>query len=427
MNWNQIFDEEIADFDALVPTWDKHATGLDADWDAEVDPDGDLNEAAAAAHDGAKGYEVTFDDANVAYGQLNFGAIDQVTACISLWFDPNSFTPENDRRTNIIQGNSGAPQSQFQVALRIHNGSWQIRTAVRLDTGFSYFNVDEDIPGTGDDWHHLLIFWAASTGAGNDDGYFLLYIDRVYWANKSATGLDNDTKDLDNVCFGTVITDATTFGGSYYMDECYIDPVGAPMVNTLAAHDGTYGAMIPVISSATTLYGDMGGPSAESQVTGEMWLNPAYLAMSNGDWIYIMTFAGPSGYSMNMFLTYDGSNYRIILNAVDDAVGMHYSGYHVISAGWHLVRMIWKASTGPGQNNGYARLEIDSVARDEIIGLDNDTLLINNVFFGPNCAPATSYGLVLLDHCRWSEDMPALASPPTARGIRVGRLPGPVV
>lgn len=425
MPWIQLFDEEIADFDAISPAWDKHATGLDADWDAEVDADNDLNESVAAAHDGAKGYEITFDDANVAYGRLDMGAIDQVTACVAFWFDPHSFTPENDKRLHICRGDSGAPQGQFYVNLRKHNGTYQMRTFLRTDGGLSYFNVDEDIPGVNDDWHFVVIFWGASTGAGNDDGYFHFFIDNTYWASKSVTGVDNDEKDVDSVYFGMIATTATTFGGSFYMDECYIDPVGAPMVNTLAAKNGTYGLMIPVLDS-TTRYGLFTGPAAETIVTIEYWINPSVMTIGTAwqFWIPMLAQNAALGWIIDCLLSDDAGGYRFRARAHNDLAGVNQTGYFSLLSDWNLIRLVWAASTGPGNDDGYLLMYINTNLKDIVSGIDNDTKVVDRILVGaPSNIHSSIYGILTMDDIRWADEAFLLPNQPTmirTQGIPTG-------
>ena len=79
---------DTGDFDAVTPVWD--AEGDEAADFVETDVDGDLNDAAAAAHDGDVGLELTFDNNTVAYGTLNATAIDQTSGVGLIWFNTNT-------------------------------------------------------------------------------------------------------------------------------------------------------------------------------------------------------------------------------------------------------------------------------------------------------------------------------------------------
>lgn len=404
--WDQEFDEEIADFDALVPTWDKHADfeeGDLTDFDAEVDADGDLNAAMAAAHDGTWGARITFDDANVAYGRLDFGAIDQVSGVFSFWIRLNSYASTAAVTTNIANIEGGGT-SNWYMGINENGGNYRFEYKYRTDVAGVVYNYSSNLADA--TWYHVLWMWEASTGAGNDDGWVRVFLNGV--EEFSATGIDNDTRDGDHLIIGVTASGGAIFGGTLDFDEIYLDPVGAPMVNTLAKKYGSYGAMYPVIGSAAPLYGTLAGPAADTEMTGEMWLDPNSITMGSGNWIYVMTFLSAVGYSMSLFLTYDGADYRLIMNAMDDGVNPFYSGYHVISDDWHHIRMHWKAATAPAADDGYASLFIDGEYKDSITGLDTDTLAIGEVLFGPNYAPATCYGIVYMDDCRWADN----AGPP---------------
>ena len=48
----------------------------------------------------------------------------------------------------------------------------------------------------------------------------------------------------------------------------------------------------------------------------------------------------------------------------------------------HYVEVDWRASTGPGANNGGLTLWIDGVQRVDLTGVDNDTLRVESVRLG---------------------------------------------
>ena len=77
---------DTGDFDSVTPAWDKEVNKR-ADFDAVVDADGDMNDSADAAHDGAVGLEFTFDDANAAFGTMNATAVNNTSGVATLWFN----------------------------------------------------------------------------------------------------------------------------------------------------------------------------------------------------------------------------------------------------------------------------------------------------------------------------------------------------
>lgn len=404
--WDQTFDEQIADFDAISPAWDKHADfeeGNLNDFDAVVDADGDLNAAMAAVHDGTWGIEITFDDANLAYGRLDMLAANQVTAIAPFWFNPNSFALDANRRVQLCVGHSGV-QTQIFFDIRWTGTHWQWRANCRTDTGVLY-STWANLPGVEDDWHWVVLMWAAATGIGNNDGYLYTYIDGSLL--HSHTGVDNDTKDIDYFIFGMTFTDSVGFGGSFYMDELYIDPVGAPMVNTLAVRNGTYGLVIPILDT-TARYGEFTGPANETEITIERWIHPNALAMADGD-IFAVTEGLGSGAvatSVRTNLERRAGNYELSLAVYDDSSVLLSAEPIVITGTWHLIRTVLKVATGAGNDDGQAYLFVDNGKVSEIEEIDNDGYDVDSIRFGAvSGLDAGTYGLLYMDDCRWSDDV----------------------
>jgi len=110
---------------------------------------------------------------------------------------------------NLCWGRDGAAAGSFGVQLNNNAGTYRI--------ALNYFN---DVPAAvnlgynniSDGYQKITIFWKASSGAGNDDGFAYIYTDDAL--TDSATGLDNDTHDVDYIQIGMLYTNSTTFSGS---------------------------------------------------------------------------------------------------------------------------------------------------------------------------------------------------------------------
>ena len=202
---------------ARIFSWSKTADfeeGDETDFDSEVDNDGDLNAATAAAHDGAYGIEITFDNDTAAYGVLNASAVNQTTGSISFWVDPNTVTLDNGKVINLIHIVDGAGAANWYIQLYNNAGTYQIYVAYVDDadayqTSGTKYNIS-------DAYTKIIFAYAVSSTAGADDGWSNLYIGNVLREN--STGHDNDTQDWDAANFGMCWTNSTGFGSSFYMD-----------------------------------------------------------------------------------------------------------------------------------------------------------------------------------------------------------------
>ena len=243
-----------------------------ADFDAEADADGDLNDSAAAAHDGAVGLEFTFDDANVAQGASTLLAANALTGVIPLWFHPNTLKLEVGKVITLVYAIDGAVNPIFGLQIQNTAGQYQIASWYIDDAAAWHIGTFYDISTA---YHQILLFWGASTGA--NDGFIRLFMDMELI--DSVTDCDNDTLDWDAAYFGMVGTTSTTFGGSFYMDTIKIDPVGAPFADKLAAVEGDYGIAIPIMDN-TPRYVMFNGPVSDRLGIWEKQINVDYLTMA---------------------------------------------------------------------------------------------------------------------------------------------------
>jgi len=185
-------------------------------FDEVSDADSNLSRSADAVHDGTYGLAIEHDTATVAQGQLNLDAVDQASCIASFWYNPNG-AGAGLELTAIAKFADGANASI--VWLYCNASATNILTLYKTDTEAANYGTTLSLS---DDWHHILVSWKASTGAGNDDGILRVRVDGVISTN--LTNLDTDTLDVDNCQFGNVICYSASPSGTFYMDEIYIDP-----------------------------------------------------------------------------------------------------------------------------------------------------------------------------------------------------------
>jgi hypothetical protein len=81
-------------------------------------------------------------------------------------------------------------------------------------------------------------------------------------------------------------------------------------------------------------------------------------------------------------LKYESGQYLIQLNTLLDDLTKTKTGWYVLTDEPHTIEVNWQAASFDGANDGYAKLYIDDVLQEELIGLDNDTMFIEKFKVG---------------------------------------------
>lgn len=129
------------------------------------------------------------------------------------YIDPNSIAMVSGNSHFIFQGYSGST-IVFGIEFRFYKGSYQVRTGLLNDSAAWKNNAWLTIS---DAPHYVEIDWQAATTAGSKNGSLTIWIDGVQKA--STTGIDNDTRRLDQVRLGAIAGIDSGTRGTYYFDE----------------------------------------------------------------------------------------------------------------------------------------------------------------------------------------------------------------
>ncbi len=185
---------------------DGFESGDTSAWTNEVDPDNDLLVNGNVALYGSFGLKARIDDTNSMYVAKTF--TDKSRFRARFYFDPNSLTMPTATGFIISQGRDASGVS-YQVELGYTTASgYRVRTQVYNDAQVlavgSWVNIS-------DNPHFVEIDWkAADTGTTN--GYLSLWVDGV--AQGSQTGIDNDTRVVNEVRLGAVAGIEAGTGGT---------------------------------------------------------------------------------------------------------------------------------------------------------------------------------------------------------------------
>jgi len=174
---------------------------------------GDLSVSPSAALVGGQGLQAVIDDNNALI------VIDESPALETryrarFYFDPNSIPMALGDTHLIFLGSSGGGTVQhLQLELRFQATGYEVRTQlmndVKIMISTSWLSLS-DAP------HALELDWRAATAAGANNGGLTFWIDGVQQAD--LTGVDNDTRRIDQVRLGAVSGVDSGTRGTYFLD-----------------------------------------------------------------------------------------------------------------------------------------------------------------------------------------------------------------
>jgi hypothetical protein len=190
---------------------DDFESGNLSTWSSSVTDAGDLSVSTAAALVGSYGLKAVIDSNGAIYVQDNT-PVSEPRYRARFYLDPNSIPMASGNAHNILVGYSGGI-TPFIMQFRYSSGSYQLQAKILNDsTGYVSTNwyTISDAP------HFVEIDWKASSAAGANNGYISLWIDGILKQTKS--GVDNDTRRIEEVRLGPSAGIDTGTRGTYYLD-----------------------------------------------------------------------------------------------------------------------------------------------------------------------------------------------------------------
>ncbi len=401
-------------------------------WTSNTNDGGDLSVSVAAALAGTRGMQAVLDDNNSIFVTDDTPNAEPRYRA-RFYFDPNSISMANGDNHYIFQGYAGTSTVVMRLQFRFSSGSYQLRAAVRDDasgwTNTSWFAIS-------DATHWVELDWRAATGAGTNNGGLTLWIDDVERA--SLAGINNDTRRIDRVQLGAVSGVDSGTRGTYYLDafearrQSFIGPVDGGSLptpthtptagststptNTPGSSDfifsdgfesGTLSAWTTntndggdlSVSAAAALVGANGlqavlddsnaiyltddTPNAEPRYRARFYFDPNSISMASGNAHFILRgFTGTSTQIVRVEFRFSSGAYQIRAALTNDSSTWMNTGWFMISDAPHFIEFDWRASTGPGLNNGSLSLWIDGVQLANLTGVDNDTRRMDRVRLG---------------------------------------------
>jgi hypothetical protein len=395
-------DGTDGDADAVSPDWDQEADLEEGDLtDFDATSGTGLSASGAAALRGSFGLAVAITDTTVRYAELS-GPTSETFVAAETRFDLNGITMATNDRFAFLQ----SANADLAIEMQYTGSAYQLRGNIRTD-GASFSPTGWTT--IADEPHELRIVWKASSGPGNDDGYVRFYIDGK--AAGSQTGIDNDTRTVDEVRFGaTSGVDAGTSGTIYLDDMHWSDGPGSPpWVIAAAARDGAYGVAF-TIEDTTARYVEDTSPTNATELAPELWVDPSGLSMGDGDEFVVATYIEVGGGvdAARLVLGYDGTDdYHYLYTQTRLDGGTYTDGAQVVILSHHgvRVRMHLLFASEAAADDGRTYLLVNDRQRDVVTGLDNDTLNIDTIRYGAvSGLDATTTGVLKMDTLRYSTE-----------------------
>jgi hypothetical protein len=181
-------------------------------WSSSTTDNNSLSVSTASALVGSYGLQAVINDNNPIY------VTDQTPNAepryrARFYFDPNSIVMADKDAFYLLYGYSGSSTVVLRAEFRIFKGTYQLRVASR-NNGSSWTN--SNWANINDGRHFIELDWQASTAAGAINGKLTFWVDG---AQKAAlTGIDNDTRRIDQIQWGAVSGIDTGTRGTLYLD-----------------------------------------------------------------------------------------------------------------------------------------------------------------------------------------------------------------
>jgi hypothetical protein len=388
---------------------DGFESGNSSAWSSETDTENDLNVNSSAAIHGSSGLSVLIDNTTNMY-VTNTTPENETRYRARFYLDPNSISMASNDGFTVMQGRDDS--SSFQVLLTYTTSSgYRVRSAIYNDAASSTYG--DNVP-ISDAPHSIEIDWKAATSAGANNGYITLWVDGIEQSN--VTGVDNDTKRIDDVRLGAVQNIDSGTSGTFYIDDfesresTYIGPISGGgtdlifsngfesgstsawsvesdsendlTVTSAASMGGSWG-LSALLDNVTEMYVADLNPANEARYRSRFYFDPNGITMANGDSFSIFSGRDASNSIFNIQLGYSSSTgYRVRTVIYDDAQASSYGSWVNITNDQHSLEVDWSSATSAGANNGYINFWIDGNSVSSQGSVNNDTRRIDAARMG---------------------------------------------
>jgi RHS repeat-associated protein len=195
-------------------------------------PDVSADASAALAPASGFGLKVVINDTTGTYVR-DSSPVNETRYRARFYFHPNNIsmgdgdshvifrgTPSTDYTFELLFSYSTANGYQLTAQVRKDDNTWVVSSPYPISNAAHFIEID----------------WAAATAPGVNNGFLTLWIDNDL--QQSLTGIDNDTKRMEQARLGAVSSIDATTSGTYYFDafesrrQSYIGQAATPTTTT---------------------------------------------------------------------------------------------------------------------------------------------------------------------------------------------------
>jgi hypothetical protein len=138
-----------------------------------------------------------------------------------------------------------------------------------------------------------------------------------------------------------------------------------------------------MIDDANVLSVTSDHPAAEPRYRARFYFDPNTISMASGDVHVIQRgYSGASLVALRVEFGYTAGGYQIRAGLVNDGSVWTSMSWFPLTDAPHAIELDWRAASGAGSNDGGLTLWIDGLERQNLTGIDNDTLRIDRVLLG---------------------------------------------
>ena len=318
-------------------------------------------------------------------------------------FDPSQLDMA-EGNNHLLLNFSGMSRPTLSLSLLFQNGIYQIRVLIFKDDG--NFQGSSWAPLSGGLQELHLEWWAAS-GPGADDGGSRLFVDRKLAVELN--NIDNDLLTTGHLLFGAPWGIDPGTEGRLSMDDFRIERGqrsrevvfqadvelgdlsafhsvaqngGTVVPSAGAAISGNWGIEFGFGADTTSLFVRDDTPDQVKHFLAAFQFDPNGVQMPAGSEHVLAYGAGGGRGSFVLKLRLHNGSYQIRLIGYRDDLTLVAGNWVDLSGDPQSIALEWWSSSFPGLDEGGGKLWLDDAAVDQLSGVDNDELQIDNLWLG---------------------------------------------
>ena len=185
---------------------------------------------------------------------------------------------------------------------------------------------------------------------------------------------------------------------------------GTPTASVGSVKNGTYGCEMDIGTEYGNL--DVAAIEDDTRITAECWFDPNTATIASlTDVVRIMSMIDGATTIVSVEIRNNAGTYQLRVGHTTDSAGLTYTSFAAISDAYQLLRCVWRASSGAGNNDGVCYLFVNNVLLASQTAIDNDTKVVDYVRFSAFTIAGTPSGVFYFDDCRIADECEFVGAP----------------